>query len=45
MTGPYIDYLEAKVPLGIVRCGVCGWLIRQGSAWRVGDNRPPAPAV
>ena len=33
-------YLEPKVPLGIVRCGVCGWLIRKGSAWTVGCNGP-----
>ena len=33
-----LEYLEPTVPHGIVRCGVCGWLIRQGSDWRVGDN-------
>ena len=33
-------YLEAKVPFGIVRRGVCGWRIRRGSAWTVGGNGP-----
>jgi hypothetical protein len=35
-----LEYLEPKVPYGIVRCGVCGWLIRKGSAWTVGGNGP-----
>ena len=35
-----LAYLEEKVPFGIVRCGRCGWLIRKGSAWRVGANGP-----
>jgi hypothetical protein len=35
-----LEYLEPKVPLGIIRCGICGWLIRRGSAWRVGENGP-----
>ena len=36
----WLGYLEPKVPYGIVRCGLCGWLIRKGSAWRVGANGP-----
>lgn len=35
-----LESLEPKVEYGIVRCGVCGWLIRKGHAWRVGYNGP-----
>ena len=40
MTRLYLEYLEPKVAHGIVRCGLCGWLIQKGSAWRMGDNGP-----
>ena len=32
------ELLEMRVVYGIVRCGICGWLIRKDSAWRTGDN-------
>lgn len=40
-----LESLEPKVEYGIVRCGVCGWLIRKGHAWRVGYNGPEHEAV
>ena len=29
-------HLEAKVPFEIVRCGECGWNIKNGDSWRTG---------
>ena len=32
--------LEALVPHGIVRCGLCGWLIEKGHEWELGGYGP-----
>ena len=35
-----LEYLEPRVPSGLVRCGVCGWVIAKGAAWTIGHNGP-----
>lgn len=32
--------LEEKLPAGIVRCGLCGYLILKGEGWRSGRVGP-----